>query len=424
MIHQLRIEASGLAHALPFLFLRFTASFVQQHGVTCSSLTDSVKDSVIWWNAVVYKVKSILNSTQAKLIGIVKAPLIPKQRHFPAWALSLGLHLVLLLLVGGGFRSADPHDHDSGRRQVGIVLTGPRPNQASRERAVSNRDAAADAISASRAEPSDSSERQTTILPGRGDLAELTLPEPMLPDDSRVAGSGQGLVVDRLMSGVGPSRAILPGLDDAAILEHEAARRAAIEARGPPAKLSIFGSAAATGYRFVFAIDRSGSMGDSGLNVLNAAREELAEKLEPLLPTHQFQIVAYNHQCVYLEVPRWLPATDENKAAVGPFLERLAAFGGSGHDMALRAALALEPDVVFLLSDGGDPYLTDIELTNLRRLAAGRSSIHCIQFGRRPAREPEPFMQRLATQNSGSYVYVDLSAARSTDQGATVFGVN
>lgn len=328
------------------------------------------------------------------------------------------------MLVGAGFREGALQVQDAKRREVGIVLTGPRVDRASPETEKAEPDHAAGADPAGGAQPTDAAERQISTLPGRGELTELTFPEPALPDDSQVAGGGSDLVVDRLLSGVGPSRAILPGLDEEAIFEYEAARRAAIEARGPPAKLSIFGSAVATGYRFVFVIDRSGSMSDSGWNLLSAARQELVEQLDALLPTHRFQIVAYNHLCVYLDVPRLLPATDENKAAVGPFLERLGTFGGSGHDMALRAALAMEPDAVFFLSDGGDPYLTEIELTNLRRLAAGRSAIHCIQFGWGPAQQAEPFMQRLAAQNSGSYVYVDLSAARRTGQAATVFGVN
>jgi hypothetical protein len=232
------------------------------------------------------------------------------------------------------------------------------------------------------------------------------------------------MVADRLMSGVRPGRTILSGLDDAAILADEAARRAAREARGPSTQVSVFGSAAATGYRFVFAIDRSASMGADGLNVLDAARGELSRALAHLLPTHSFQVVAYNHECVYLERPRLLSATEENKAAVAPFLDRLGAFGGSGHEMALRAALAMEPDVVFLLSDGEDPSLNDIELTNLRRLAAGRTSIHCIQFGFGPEAEETLFMQQLAAQNSGSYKYIDMSSYRENGEGTTVFGVN
>jgi hypothetical protein len=65
-----------------------------------------------------------------------------------------------------------------------------------------------------------------------------------------------------------------------------------------------------------------------------------------------------------------------------------------------------------LLSDGGDPYLTEVQLANLRKLAAGRTSIHCIQFGFGPEPTGDLFMKRLASQNSGSYTYVDMAAYR------------
>ncbi|MCU0982818.1 MAG: hypothetical protein MUF25_26965, partial [Pirellulaceae bacterium] len=98
-----------------------------------------------------------------------------------------------------------------------------------------------------------------------------------------------------------------------------------------------------------------------------------------------------------------------NKAAVAPFIDSLGALGSTSHDMALRASLAMEPDVIYLLTDGGDPHLTEIQLTNLRKLAAGHTSIHCIRFGFGADAEPEHFMKRLAAQNSGSYTYVDMS---------------
>jgi hypothetical protein len=292
--------------------------------------------------------------------------------------------------------------HTQSTREVGIVLSQPtqRPIPSTVE-PVAPLTASPDLAK--------STDHRDSLLPGDEHPVGLGLPKIQLPTDQVSLGVTGEMVADRLMSGVRPGRAILSGLDDAAIFAEEAARRAAREARGPSTQVSVFGSAAATGYRFVFAIDRSASMGADGLNVLNAARGELSRALAHLLPTHRFQVVAYNHQCVYLERPRLLPATEENKAAVAPFLDSLGAFGGSGHEMALRASLAMEPDVVFLLSDGGDPPLSDIELTNLRRLAAGRTSIHCIRFGFGPEAEETLCMKQLAAQNSGSYTYVDMS---------------
>jgi hypothetical protein len=201
-------------------------------------------------------------------------------------------------------------------------------------------------------------------------------------------------------------------LDDDVILAEEAARRAARASLGSATELSIFGSEAAVGRSFVFAIDRSKSMGGDGLNALEAARTELGRALRHLAGNHRFQVVAYHHQCVYLQRPRLLPATEDNKAAVGPFIGGLAALGGTGHDMALRASLALEPDAVFLLTDGGDPYLNDIQLAYIRKLAKGQTTIHCIRFGFGPSSETDHFMVRLARENGGGYTYVNMSPRR------------
>jgi hypothetical protein len=69
----------------------------------------------------------------------------------------------------------------------------------------------------------------------------------------------------------------------------------------------------------------------------------------------------------------------------------------------------MEPDVVFLLTDGGDPRLNEIQLKNLQKLASGVATIHCIQFGFGALLESDSFMARLARGNGGRYTYVDMS---------------
>jgi hypothetical protein len=352
-----------------------------------------------------------LTAEYFKLVDAVETFANLPRRYAPAWSLSLGLHALLLVLLGLGIRSVPGPVVDLPAREVGIVLTEPPANRADRLEQAST----TEATTVDYDDPRILKENQASIgnidsaLPGGEDAAELSVPDIHLPGDSVPLGSADGLVIERLLSGARRSTAVLPGLGDEAILAEEAARRAAQQTRGPATRVSLFGSAAANGYRFVFAIDRSASMGGSGLNALAAASTELSRSLAHLLPSHSFQIVAYHHQCVYLQKPRLLPATDENKATVAPFVAGLGALGGTGHDMALRASLALEPDAIFLLTDAGDPHLTEIQLTNLRKLAAGRTAIHCIRFGFGPDGEADHFMKRLAAQNSGSYTYVDMS---------------
>jgi len=153
-------------------------------------------------------------------------------------------------------------------------------------------------------------------------------------------------------------------------------------------------------------------MGGGGLDALRVATAEFQRALAELQPQHEFQIVAYHHQRVLFGDNRWAKATDENCQRVAPFMQGLAAFGGTNHEMGLNSALYLKPDVIFFLTDGGDPPLTASQLEKIHRLAAGRTTIHCIQFGYGAFNGDDNFMQRLARQNGGSFRYVDVQKWR------------
>ena len=84
-------------------------------------------------------------------------------------------------------------------------------------------------------------------------------------------------------------------------------------------------------------------------------------------------------------------------------------FGGTDHKAALNAALNLEPDVIFLLTDGGAPELNAVDLRSLRKRVGNRASVHCIQFGFGPLQDDNAFMRRLAVQNRGAFGYVNMS---------------
>jgi Ca-activated chloride channel family protein len=74
------------------------------------------------------------------------------------------------------------------------------------------------------------------------------------------------------------------------------------------------------------------------------------------------------------------------------------------------AALRLRPEVIFLLTDGGDPVMKLDDLRVVREASRGRTSIHCLHFGRGKPEAGENFMQRLAAENRGSYAYIDMNA--------------
>lgn len=327
------------------------------------------------------------------------------RRTIPAWLLSLACHLVVLLL---GVWLIGRQEHARGivetERPAGIVLVQREANETQyfsddpRHETLKPADAAAAASPGGRTAAVALPASQPPPL-----AAGITLPS--LP---RAIVGGEGLVASP-QPGSGRGRpVILPGLDDEAIRAADAAIPREVAPTGPTAQLSLFGSASAVGRSFVFVIDRSESMGGEGLGAIGAAAKELTVQLEQLTAEQTFQVVAYN-QSVALFDRDLIPADEPNKQRLVQFVADTAAYGQTEHLRGLLAALKLKPEVIFLLTDGGEPLLDNAQLRSIRESAGGRTSIHCLHFGRGPAPEGEHFLQRLAAENRGSYVYIDMN---------------
>ena len=130
--------------------------------------------------------------------------------------------------------------------------------------------------------------------------------------------------------------------------------------------MSLFGSGSAVGRSFVFVIDRSQSMGGEGLGAIGAAAKELAVQLEQLTAQQRFQVVAYNQSVAMISERELLPADDQNKDKLIRFVADTAAYGQTEHMRGLLVALKLKPEVIFLLTDGGDPVLDNSQLRAIR----------------------------------------------------------
>ena len=331
-----------------------------------------------------------------------------RRKLVPAWLLSVAVHVVILIclsLFAVGARDSATSGEVS--RPVGIVLARKSAN-VEREyfdensHDAADRDSKSDAVADDRArQPSESRQQLESLV-----LSEFALPTV---SDRPLLGAS---AVDRPSLMVSNSRPKLPGIDESAIIAREHAKMLAANARGPTTRLGVFGSQEAVGGSFVFLIDRSQSMGGGGLGVLQDAEDELVRALKRLLPEHRFQVAVYHHKSVYLQRRELLPATEANKALVPGFLSTKAAFGTTKHQLALTSALALEPDVIFLLTDGGEPPMKDHEVRAVAKLASPRTAIHCIQFGSTPLRDSNNFLARLAAATGGEYGYVDVSQRR------------
>lgn len=192
---------------------------------------------------------------------------------------------------------------------------------------------------------------------------------------------------------------------------------------GVSSAASLFG-VTGIGSRIVFVIDRSDSMNGNGGRPLLAAKTELIRSLDALQQSQFFQFVLYN------EEPRPYRGADSVGNAVQmiqaekpaikraqAYIESIAAFGGTNHVDALRIALRMRPDVIFFLTDGLLPSLSERELSDIARIADSYgTTIHGIEFGTQPTPDPSSFVPRLAAANRGQYRYFDVTHFSSTGQ--------
>jgi VWA domain-containing protein len=181
--------------------------------------------------------------------------------------------------------------------------------------------------------------------------------------------------------------------------------------RGGTARTGVFG-AVGEGRKFVYVFDRSGSMDGHGGAPLSAAKSELVASLNDLGTTHQFQIIFYNEQPRVFN-PTGTPGrlvfgTDQNKYLAQKFVGSITADGATRHEEALEMALKMAPDVIFFLTDADEPRLTAKQLARVAQLNQG-TSINAIEFGYGTQSDPEDFLVKLARQNGGKHVYVDIS---------------
>jgi len=306
----------------------------------------------------------------------------------PSWLISLALHLVLMLALGLLLGAAKRQGAAAVRTaEVGIALKqtdGPTsyyhgPDHQGTDQSTAASQATGPGTAALQAILSDQPPIDpTAALPARHSAPGLGALEGGQVGSARGAASGDGTG----SSGIGGK-----------------------------ARTQVFGIPG-EGYKFVYVFDRSGSMGGSGRSALSAAKAELLASLESLEKTHQFQIIFYNDRPTKFNPTgnpdRLVFATERNKALARRFVASITAEGGTRHEEALIAAIKLQPDVIFFLTDADEPKLWPDQLARIHRMAAG-ITIHAIEFGYGPQSDPNNFLVRLARENGGRHAYVDVS---------------
>ena len=166
-----------------------------------------------------------------------------------------------------------------------------------------------------------------------------------------------------------------------------------------PEEVSFFGTPG-KGRRFIFIIDRSGSM---GVNRLQAAKSELLKTLQKLPSGSQFMIYFFDHRAEPMPVNGLLTANPRTIAWAGQWVRARDAGGGTDPTQALEWAFELRPDTVWLLSDGrfahGETILKQLARDNPKQAAR----INTLAFHDRSG---EPSLRAIAMANGGTYRFV------------------
>jgi uncharacterized protein with von Willebrand factor type A (vWA) domain len=160
----------------------------------------------------------------------------------------------------------------------------------------------------------------------------------------------------------------------------------------------------------VYVLDASGSMYD--YNAIAVAKAELLASLAQLDENQQFQIIFYNDKVYPMrdsdrrENVFW--GTDTNRTRASQFVRNIEPDGGTNHVSALLEALKLAPDVIFFLTDAGEPILYAKDLDLIKRRNNGRSTIFTIEFGKGANLRTDNFLKKLARDNGGAHTYRDV----------------
>ena len=160
-------------------------------------------------------------------------------------------------------------------------------------------------------------------------------------------------------------------------------------------KTTFFGIRA-RGQFFVYVVDCSGSMLDD--DRLTRATIELRRSVMALKEPQKFEVIFYNNESIPMPGgPRPRTADLQAKSQLLAWLRLIEPDGGTDPRPAMKQALMLRPDAVFLLSDGEFPAGTVDEVATLN---TRKIPIHCVDLAGGLAGD---HLKRIAMASGGQY---------------------
>ena len=207
---------------------------------------------------------------------------------------------------------------------------------------------------------------------------------------------------------------LVSGLGEGTLSEHS----------GGKGYASLFGLSGEGG-KFVYVFDRSESMNSvftlysegqlvSMITPLQSAKQELIRSLESLSSTSEFQIVFYNDSPRIFGESHYsdqlYSATDEHKEHARRFVEQMRAQGFTNHLAAIEAAVMINPEVIFLLTDGEakDDLHPDVVRRMYKYCQRRNIVINVVHFCNTP--RPECTLIPLAEKTGGEHLFISLES--------------
>jgi von Willebrand factor type A domain len=160
-------------------------------------------------------------------------------------------------------------------------------------------------------------------------------------------------------------------------------------------KTTFFGIRA-RGQFFVYVVDCSGSMLDD--DRLTRATIEVRRSVLSLVEPQKFEVIFYNEESMPMPGgPRARTADLQAKNQLMSWLRVIEPDGGTDPRLAIKQAISLKPDAVFLLSDGEFPEGT---VDQVAKLNSRKIPIHCIDLAGGLAGD---HLKRIAASSGGRY---------------------
>ncbi len=151
----------------------------------------------------------------------------------------------------------------------------------------------------------------------------------------------------------------------------------------------------------VYVVDRSGSM----LNTFQGLVKEIKESVNGLRRSQRFHVIFYNSGPPLENPPRKLvSAIRSQKRNLFRFLDEISPMGGTDPRPAMRRAFAVEPDLIYFLSDGefdehAESLMSMIDKLNRGRLVRIFTIAYVNQHG-------GAVLERIAREHNGQYRFV------------------